>query len=110
MNSPVKCLKKLPSVDEKYHLQVTFLGPRDGWMKKAGKYKYLYKMDTEIAYDWLQVWVDANHPSFQNFIIDMSDNVCDEMNHITEKIIEKAIMTTDPDVIGISSVLEFKDE
>jgi hypothetical protein len=27
-------------------------------------------MDTEIAYDWLQVWVDANHPSFQNCIID----------------------------------------
>ena len=78
-------------------------------MKKAGKYKYLYKMDTEIAYDWLRIWVDANHPSFQNCIIDMSDNVCDEMNHITEKIIEEAITTTDPDIIGISSVLDPKD-
>jgi hypothetical protein len=29
-------------------------------MKTAGKYKYLYKMDTDIAYDWLRVWVDAN--------------------------------------------------
>ncbi len=29
--------------------QVKFLGPWDEWMKKAGKYKYLYKMDTEIA-------------------------------------------------------------
>jgi hypothetical protein len=34
---------------------VTFLGPRDEWMKKAGKYKYLYEMDTEIAYNWLRV-------------------------------------------------------
>ncbi len=65
--------EKIPCLDEKY--------PQDKWMKKAGKYKYLYEMDTEIAYDWLPVWVDANHPSFQNCIIDRSDNVCDRMNH-----------------------------
>jgi hypothetical protein len=65
MNGPVECLKKLPCLDEKYCLQVTFLGPQDEWTKKAGKYKYLYKMDTEIAYDWLRVWVDENHPSVQ---------------------------------------------
>ena len=64
MNGPVECLKKLPCLDEKYRPQVTFLGPQDEWMKKAGKYKHLYEMDTEIAYDWLRVWVDANHPSF----------------------------------------------
>ncbi len=50
--------EKLPCLDEKYPPQVTFLGPRDEWMKKAGKYKHLYEMDTNIAYDWLQVWVD----------------------------------------------------
>ncbi len=75
---------------------------------KAGKYKYLYKLDTEIAYDWLWVWVDANHPSFQNCIIDRSDNVHDGMNHVAEKIIEEAIMITDLDIIGISSVLDAK--
>jgi hypothetical protein len=32
------------------------------------------------------------------------------MNHVTEKIIEEAIMTTDPDIIGISLVLYAKDE
>jgi hypothetical protein len=67
-------------------------------------------MDTEIAYNWLQVWVNANHPSFQNSIIDTSDNVGDGMNHVTEKIIEEAITTTDPDIIGISSVLDAEDE
>ncbi len=40
----------------------------------------------------------------------MSDNVRDGMNHVTEKIIEEAIMTTDPDIIGISSVLDDEDE
>jgi hypothetical protein len=79
-------------------------------MKKAGKYKYLYEMDTEIAYDWLWVWVNANHPSFKNCIIDRSDNVRDGINHIMEKIIEEAIITTDPDNIGISSVLDVKDK
>ncbi len=58
MNGPMECLKKLPCLDEKYCPQVTFLGPWDEWMKKAGKYKYLYKMDTDIAYDWLRVWVN----------------------------------------------------
>jgi hypothetical protein len=62
----------------------------------------------KIAYDWLWVWVDANHPSFQNCIIDRSNNVCDEMNHVMEKIIEEAITTTDPYIIGISSGLDAK--
>jgi hypothetical protein len=107
---PVECLKKLPCLDEKYCPQVTFLGPWDEWMKKAGKYKYLYKMDTAIAYNWLRIWVNANHPSFQNCIIDRSDNVRDGMNHVTEKIIEEAITTTDSDIIGISSMLDAKDK
>jgi hypothetical protein len=89
MNDPMECLKKLPCLDEKYCPQVTFLGPRDEWMKKAGKYKYLYKMDTDIAYDWLRVWVDANPPSFQNCIIDISDIVCDGLNYVTEKLLKK---------------------
>jgi hypothetical protein len=110
MYGPVECLKKLPCLDEKYCPQVTFLGPRDEWMKKAGKYKYLYEMDTDITYNWLRVWVNANNPSFQNCIIDTSDVVCDGMNHVTEKIIEEAITTTDPDIIGISLVLDAKDE
>jgi hypothetical protein len=46
-----------------------------------------WQMDTEIAFGWLRVWVDVNNPSFQNCIIDRSDNVCDRMNHVTEKII-----------------------
>ncbi len=67
-------------------------------------------MDTNIAYDWLRVRVDAKHPSFQNCIIDTSDSVRDGLNLITEKIIEEAIMTTDPDIIGISSILDAEDE
>jgi hypothetical protein len=81
MNGPVECLKTLPCVDEKYCPQVTILGPQDEWIRKAGKYKYLYKMDTEIAYDWLQVWVDANHPSFKNCIVDTSDSIRDGSRH-----------------------------
>jgi hypothetical protein len=110
MNGPVECLKKNTVFGSKYCPQVTFLGPRDEWMKKAGKYKYLYEMNTNIAYDWLWKWVDAIHPSFQNCTIDTSDSVCDELNLVTEKIIEEAITTTDPDIIGISSMLDAEDE
>ncbi len=67
-------------------------------------------MDTNIAYDWLRVWVYAKHPSFQNCIIDTSDSVCDGLNLIMEKIIEEAITTTDPDIIEISSMLDAEDE
>jgi hypothetical protein len=110
MNGPIECLKKIPCLDEKYRPQVKFLGPRVEWMKKAGKYKYLYEMDTKIAYVWLRVWVDAKHPSFQNCIIYTSDSVRDGLNLIMEKIIEEAIMTTDPDIIEISSMLDAEDE
>ncbi len=79
-------------------------------MKKADKYKYFYEMDTEIAYDQLWVQVNAIHPSFQNCIIDTSDNVRDGLNQVTEKTIEETIKTTDPDIIGISLVLDAKDE
>jgi hypothetical protein len=73
-------------------------------------YKYLYKMDKEIASNWLRLWVDANHPSSQNCIIDRSDNVRNGMHHVMEKIIEEAIKTTDPDIIGISLMLDAEDE
>jgi hypothetical protein len=32
------------------------------------------------------------------------------MNHVTEKVIEEAITTADPNYIGISLVLDAKDE
>jgi hypothetical protein len=32
------------------------------------------------------------------------------MNHVMEKIIEEAIMTTDPDITGVSFVLDAKDK
>jgi hypothetical protein len=67
-------------------------------------------MDTEIAYDWLRVWVNANHPCFQNCIIDTSDSIRDGLNLITKKFIEEAITTINPDIIGISSVLDAEDE
>ncbi len=51
----MECSKVLPCVDANanHRPQVTFLGPRDEWRKEAGKYKYLYEMDTETAYNWL---------------------------------------------------------
>ncbi len=67
-------------------------------------------MDTKIAYDWLRVWVDAKHPSFQNCTINTSDSVRDGLKLIMEKIIEETIMTTDPDIIGISSMMDAQDE
>ncbi len=67
-------------------------------------------MDTNIAYDWLRVRVDAKHSSFQNCTIDTSGSVRDGLDLITEKIIEEAITTTDPDIIGISSMLDAEDE
>jgi hypothetical protein len=78
--------------------------------EKGWQIQVLYEMHTNIAYNWLWVWVDANHPSFQNCIIDTSDSIHDGLNLITKKIIEEAITTTDPDIIGISSVVDGKDE
>ncbi len=42
--------------------------------------------------------------------MDTSDSVRDGLKLITEKIIEEAITTTDPDIIGNSSMLDAEDE
>ncbi len=56
-----RMFEKLPCVDVNHRPQVTFFGPQDEWQKVAGKYKHLYEMDTDIAYEWLHFWVNANH-------------------------------------------------
>jgi hypothetical protein len=64
----------------------------------------------EYCLQLVWVWVDANHPSFQNCIIYTSDSIHDGLNLITKKIIDEAITTTDPDIISISSMLDAEDE
>jgi hypothetical protein len=54
-------------------------------------------------------WMQITQVS-KNCIIDRSDNVRDGMNHLTEKIIEEVVMATDPDIIGMSSMLDAKDD
>ncbi len=100
----------LPYVDADHWPQVTFLGPRDEWCKVAGKYKYLYEMDTEMAYDWLRVWVGAKHPIFEGCTIDTSDNVCLQMNCVTNEIVQETIMTNDPHIMGVSTVVDAEEE
>ncbi len=76
MTGPVQCSKVLPCMDADHKPQVTFLGLQDEWHKVDGKYKYLYEMDTETAYNWIRVWVGTKHPSFEGCTINTSDNVC----------------------------------
>jgi hypothetical protein len=90
-----------------YHCpQVTFLGLQDEWCKVAGKYKCLYEMDTETAYNWLRgVWVGAKHPSFKGCTINKSDNAHLQMSRVTDKIIQEKIMMDNPHVMGVSAIV-----
>ncbi len=51
ITGPMECSKVLPDMDADHRPQVTILEPQDEWRKVAGKYRYLYKMDTETAFD-----------------------------------------------------------
>ena len=97
-------------MDVNHQPQVTFLGPRDEWQKVAGKYKHLYEMETDIAYEWLRFWVNANHPSFKNYIIDESTNARHNMNMVTNEIVNEAITTDDPDIVDIATELDDEDK
>jgi hypothetical protein len=105
----MECLKVLPYMDADHWPQVTFLGPQDEWRKVAGKYKYLYEMDAETANNWLQVWVGANHPSFEECTINTSDNVHLQMNCVTNKIVQETI-TTDEHIMRVSAIVDAEDE
>jgi hypothetical protein len=67
-------------------------------------------MDTETAYDWLQVWVGAKHSSFEGCTIDTSKNVHLQMNRVTDQIVQEAITIDDPHVMGVSTVVDAEDE
>ncbi len=109
MTGSIECSKVLPCVDLDLP-QVTFLGPQDEWRKVAGKYKYLYEMDTETTYNWLQVWVGAKHPSFEGCTINTSKNVHLQMNCVTDQIVQEAITMGNPHTIGVSTVVDTGDE
>ena len=110
MDGPVECLKVLPCVDINHCPHVTFLGPRDAWRKVAHKYKHLFEMETKIAYDWLTFWVNANHPSFKECTIDRSKDAENQMNNVSNEIVQEAITTENPDIVGISITLDAEDE
>jgi hypothetical protein len=110
MDGPVECLKVLPCVDINHCPHVTFLGPRDAWCNIAHKYKHLFEMDTDLAYDWLTFWVNANHPSFKECTIDELEDAQTRMNNVTNEIVQEAITTENPDIVGMSTVLDAEDE
>jgi hypothetical protein len=110
MNGPVECLKVLPCLNLDHWSQVTFLGPKDEWRKVTGRYNYLYKMDAENVYDWLRVWVDAKHPSFEGCSLNTSNDVRLQMNNVTNEIVQDAITTDDSNIIGVSTMLDAKNE
>jgi hypothetical protein len=78
---------------------------RQEWHKVAGKYKYLYEMDTKTAYNWLQVWVSAKHPSFEGCTINKSDNVRLQMNCVTDEIVQEPITMDDPHIMGVLAIV-----
>jgi hypothetical protein len=110
MNGPVECSKVLPCVNSDHWPQVTFLGPKDEWRKVAGRYKYLYEMDAENAYDWLCVWVDAKHPSFEGCSFNTSNDVRLQMKNVTNEIVQDAITTNESTIIGVSTMLDAENE
>jgi hypothetical protein len=78
-------------------------------MKKAGKYKYLYEMDTKLlmtgyGFGWMQITQVSKIVSLIPLTVFLMDWITSQKN------IEEAITTTDPDIIGISSVLDAEDE
>jgi hypothetical protein len=67
-------------------------------------------MDTKIAYDWLTCWVNANHPTFKECTIDKSKDAQTRMNNVTNEIVQEAITTKNPDIVGMSTALDAEDE
>jgi hypothetical protein len=67
-------------------------------------------MDTETAYNWLQVWVGAKHPSIEGCTIDTLENVHLQMNCMTNQIVQEAITMDDPHIMGVSTVVDAEDE
>ena len=66
--------------------------------------------DMKLAYDWLTFWVNANHPSFKECTIDESEDIQTKMKNVTNEIVQEAIATEKPDIVGMSTALDAEDE
>ncbi len=54
-------------------------------------------------------WVNANHPSFKECTIDESEDVQTRMINVTNEIVQEAITTENPDIVGMSIALDAED-
>jgi hypothetical protein len=79
---------------------------KKGWQIQVSLQKWIQKLlTTGYRFGLMQITQVSKIASLIGL-----DKVSDGINDVTEKIIEEAITTTDPDIIGISSMLDAEDE
>jgi hypothetical protein len=84
-------------------------GRMDG-RKIFTQYSGISSCSVGSTYNWLRVWVDAKHPSFEGCSLNTSDDVRLQMNNVTNKIVQDTITTNDSTIIGVSTMLDAKNE
>ena len=109
-DGPVEISKVLPHLPENELPQATFLGPLGKWVKKKQSYRFLYEMQIEEQYKWLDVWKKIGHPSYKDIEIDSSDRKKEYLKSVIEKIEEHVIITEDKDINSMSDYVDELEE
>ena len=109
-NGPTESSKELPCVDPDRIPHVTFLGPKDKWRKQKGKWKHLYQLDCDKAYEALRIWVGLRNPAFDGIKIeDTKEKRANLLDKVSNLVQYTMVITEDPAVAGISCFVDEQD-
>ena len=106
-NGAVQTAKHLPVVDVDRIPHVTFLGPKDRWRKEKKRWRHLYRLDSEMAYEALRIWRGLNNTTFDGVEVnDTPGNRAALERKALELIEQSLIISENPTVQGVSDAAE----
>jgi hypothetical protein len=95
-NGPNEASKVLPSMDSSRLPQVTFLGPKERWRVIRKKWKKLYHIDCNKAYEALRVWTGLDNPNFKGIeICKQTKEATSKLHELFQEIEEQMIFSQD---------------
>jgi hypothetical protein len=109
-DGPVEVANVLPTVGSDHRQMVTFLGPREAWIKARKRYRSLFSIDGVAAYLYLAACKGLRHPLFAKIRVDTAACMRAILAAEQAAIEGGAIMTADQEIAAMSAHVGNADE
>ena len=108
-SGPIEAAKELPCHDITRLPQVTFLGPNDLWRKAQSKWRHLYEVKVDDAYNALRIWTQLRNPNFDGVEIVDTPEKRELLGMITDQVERDIICSGCPNIADMSAFVDEQD-